>query len=299
MVWIVAYWHLCEYLGIDCNNAISSTLTHSVLATFTLFSGFFLGQKAITAHEFYKKRLLRFYPLFFLACLLMFIGGGGIKSFLQFLMSITGLSVFWLPQPPTLWYMAMLMVFYVITPPILHMKSKWNITGVLLIGFCVEICFCLVNKVHPIDEKVILYFPFYVAGLIIPKAKYFLMEKNSWIVFAFSLLAFLMALNYQIGLLRLLLGVSIILSLSCIIGKRLLAGGWVCNLFGLLSYASLSAYLFHRHVFKCFKMIFANEEGIIPVWYAPIMVVGVFAIAYFLQKNYDWILNKLVHNEKI
>ena len=128
MVWIVAYWHLCEYLGIDCNNAISSTLTHSVLATFTLFSGFFLGQKAITAHEFYKKRLLRFYPLFFLACLLMFIGGGGIKSFLQFLMSITGLSVFWLPQPPTLWYMAMLMVFYVITPPhfAYEIKMEYN-----------------------------------------------------------------------------------------------------------------------------------------------------------------------------
>lgn len=298
MVWIVAYWHLCEYLGIDCNNAISSTLTHSVLATFTLFSGFFLGQKAIPAHEFYKKRLLRFYPLFFLACLLMFIGGGGIKSFFQLLTSITGLSVFWLPQPPTLWYMTMLILFYIITPPILYMRSKWNIKGVLFIGFCVEICFCLVNKFHPIDEKVILYFPFYVVGLLIPKAKYLLMEKNRWVIFIFSLLIFLAFLKYPLGLLRLLLGVSIILSLSCIIGKSVLGGG-LCKLFGLLSYASLSAYLFHRHIFKCFKMIFANEDGIIPVLYAPIMIIGVFTIAYFLQYGYDLILNKLVHNERI
>lgn len=68
MIWIVGFWHMQEYTNLSLTGIFFSNITNGVLATFTLISGYFLGQKNISSIQdtvtFYKKRLLRFYPLF-------------------------------------------------------------------------------------------------------------------------------------------------------------------------------------------------------------------------------------------
>ncbi len=124
MIWIVGFWHMGAYVGIDNINFGNGTVTHGALAAFTFFSGLFLGKKSIGAWEFYKARFVRLYPLFFLSCLIVYIGKGGINYFAHLLCSLTGLSIFMPPHTPTLWYVDMLLVMYALTPLLVSLKSR-------------------------------------------------------------------------------------------------------------------------------------------------------------------------------
>ena len=130
MIWIVAFWHLGPRLGLAIQESICcETITYIALAAFTFYSGLFLGKKNVSAVDFYKKRLIRFYPMFVVVCILMFVGHGGIKSFAHLMYALTGLSVFVPPHTPILWYMDMLIVFYAITPIIIPKRPALPILG--------------------------------------------------------------------------------------------------------------------------------------------------------------------------
>ena len=73
VLWIVGFWHLQYYLApefqLEGNTwEICRVLTNGVLATFTFLSGFFLKKYTFSnindVYDFYKKRLVRFYPLY-------------------------------------------------------------------------------------------------------------------------------------------------------------------------------------------------------------------------------------------
>lgn len=123
MLYIVGFWHLNNYLNPDLwfSGAMAMYLegvTTAVLATFTFISGYMLKKYEFNSFSdvlyFYKKRLMRFYPLFVISALCMFV----LKSIniSQFLFGITGLALF-TPQPlNTLWFISMLMLFYLLSP---------------------------------------------------------------------------------------------------------------------------------------------------------------------------------------
>lgn len=46
-LYIVSFWHLSEYIGINIWNSVTYQATHGVLATFTFISGYFLGKKKV------------------------------------------------------------------------------------------------------------------------------------------------------------------------------------------------------------------------------------------------------------
>ena len=122
MLYIIGVWHFDDYL--PCENHFilkyGNVLTICVLASFTYISGFFMGKKHLTVSEFYLNRLKRFYILFFIASILMFLW----KDPLLFVKTITGVSNFVTPYPTTLWYISMLMVFYFVTPVLTCHKKK-------------------------------------------------------------------------------------------------------------------------------------------------------------------------------
>lgn len=76
MLWIVGVWHLQEYLAVknSWNNLYTTCITVGVFSMFTFISGYFMSRrtkKLGDCLQFYKKRLIRFYPRFFVSCMLL------------------------------------------------------------------------------------------------------------------------------------------------------------------------------------------------------------------------------------
>lgn len=122
MLYIVGIFHLTQYLGKNyylLYNAVGNNIMCASLGTFSFLSGLLLGKKYVFASMkdvlyFYKKRVIRFYPLFIIATLLLWFIG--MNSLYQSIIGLLGLSPFTSNQPMTLWYISMLIVFYFITP---------------------------------------------------------------------------------------------------------------------------------------------------------------------------------------
>lgn len=108
---IVAFWHSQDYIDVSGCSAgffvFGGYLTLGVLSTFAFLSGFFLSKYQFGSIKdvwfFYKKRLERFWFLFFVASLLLYVtsyiaGDCWYKSPMNFINSLLGLTVF---APPT------------------------------------------------------------------------------------------------------------------------------------------------------------------------------------------------------
>ena len=167
VVWIVGFWHMQNYFSPD--NKLSGDsltvcfdITTSVLACFTFLSGFFLKKYEYTNIEdvlyFYKKRLIRFYPLFVIAVVGLVICGSTIQ---QGLLAILGLSMFFPSPIHTLWYFSMLLFFYMLTPLLKIRRDEWrkNVVPIVLM------LSVLVLGYFFFDKRLVIYFPFYVLGL--------------------------------------------------------------------------------------------------------------------------------------
>ena len=121
MLWIVAVWHNNDYLPVVyhwSNDFVPAMITQVVLVTFTMISGMLLSKYSFNSKSdvwvFYKKRFGRFYFLFILAAVTFyFCGFYSLKALIK---CVTGISLVLGQSPFTLWYMAMLMIFYILTP---------------------------------------------------------------------------------------------------------------------------------------------------------------------------------------
>ena len=131
MFWVIGVLHLSQYLGDGyntlCGTIYGSNITWSALGMFSLISGFFIGQKYVIESwpdiwNFYKKRLIRFYPLFVIsALLLVLIRFNTIRGTLHALVGITSFTSY---RVSTLWYMSMLLCFYAVTPFVSRKKQS-------------------------------------------------------------------------------------------------------------------------------------------------------------------------------
>ena len=131
-IYIICFWHLTDYLpnrmGVANNDMFSffaSIGTIISLAGFSFISGFCLSKYNINSIydflPFYSKRLKRFYPLFLLSALSLYLAGiftehTWFVSTKQFITTVLGLNLFFPPITMTLWYFSMIMFFYFITP---------------------------------------------------------------------------------------------------------------------------------------------------------------------------------------
>ena len=142
MLWIVGIWHLTGYMSSENSNLIlfygSSIITDIALATFMFISGFFLSKYEFEKNEdiwiFYKKRLQRFYILFAISAISMWLGGMN-PGFGLLCTTLSGLSSYILPQPKTLWFFSMLFSFYILTPLIWRMFKRLKLNT--LMNHCV------------------------------------------------------------------------------------------------------------------------------------------------------------------
>lgn len=117
MLYIVGFWHLFNYTDAfpGYKNIVTSNLTLVVLALFVLVSGFLIGITTVKQTEFrepaaywnfYKKRLLRIYPLYALAVGIFYLYG--INDAAISIGALTLVSMLWGEAPKTLWFITMI-----------------------------------------------------------------------------------------------------------------------------------------------------------------------------------------------
>lgn len=290
MIYIVCFWHLHNYLHITLYDIVlkyCSACTIIVLGTFTFMSGYFLKKYQIESwidvKIFIIKRLKRFYVPYMLCLIILWLGNWFVDE-RQFIFSMIGLSTYIHPLPKTIWYFSMLMSFYAITPLILYTKNKVNKLVTLSLLICVVILFAVWGDING------LYFPFYLLGIFITEQNIKKLCNKKWILFFTIVLLLITTLPRFFGREWLIIfcGIFPLIKLSDIILKIIPYSFW-----HPITYASMMAYLYHRIHFKLISEIINNETFSKRISFVIIGCITLFVISFFLQKWYDWLLNKI------
>ena len=302
---IVCFWHLTNY--IDMGNPskdfwlYSSDVTVAVLGAFTFMSGYFLKKYKIETvadvKRFYINRVKRFWLLYFFASLTLYVasyaaGQPWYPSATNFILSLFGLTVFFQPLPSTLWYMVMIMLFYIITPIILCFR---NISGRIIAATLIFMVFLFIDQRGWVDERVLCYYPMYALGLIVRKDTISWIKKHALLsvflgtVFVCLVSLLLSRIDFS-SLLICIASFPVFLGLSELMAKSSLISIGA----SFISYSSLNMYLFHRHFYLGFLILWHSgsvggiREATFPLWFAFVVVCPfMIAFCYYSQRLYD------------
>lgn len=310
MLWIVGFWHFGNYLpeAYQYSEAllhIGEIITLGVLATFAFISGLFLSRYKFDCIGdvlyFYKKRITRFFFLFFLAVISMYIAGllfhqHFFESLKQVVLCLLGLGSFYTPFVRTFWYISMMMFFYLITPLLLY---PHNILFKLANSTLLVLLLIIVSYFNfiEVDERLIVFLVFYCAGLLIPKKNVDQLKKVYFLAAAILVLLFPVNTIWQ-GIITDVLIFIFLVSFANLLCKLRLN-----KVLSWISYSSMSAYLFHRHIMLSFVFLFSLifgtslGEAFIPLWSVIIVIPTVFVFSYFIQKCYDIMYKRIERNE--
>lgn len=256
----------------------------ATVALFLLLSGFGLyrssQRNSFNTAEFYKKRLLRLYPTYFLVWLIfvpltiMFTDytlsvAFGEHAFLKFLVNILGIQMYFgmYGYNPTWWFMTAIITMYTIFP-VLYKMSK--------IRYCLEILaivFAIIDMseiwfIHSIIRQQSFAF---ICGMLL--AKHDWLEKSAqWP--RVPLLTACTTVCLIISYMRLgfenpgspfcgdtLLAIALIILVWSIIPCR----SWIFRFFALLGDHSYSIFLFHTFIiyFLLHDIIYATKNPIL------------------------------------
>ena len=309
ILWIVGVWHLKDYVCLDgvSENIMSAGdfITTAVLGAFTFMSGFFLKKyKMRTVSDallFYRKRLLRFWVLYFLASASIYIAStaGGSPWFtspMSFVLSLLGLSVFFPPLPSTFWYISMLMLFYLMTPLLL---VPLKCVGKMILYVTVEAVLTIFWLTGVTEDQCMVFFPMYALGMLLSDRDVGKVKSGRWWVIVCVPVLLILSLLINHKHIALLCWQALALPLLVVLSD-LLARNRIARAVGRkVSYASMNMYLFHRHVFL-FSVLVLNagslhniRDAVMPLWVAVLVVVPVITVfSYFLQKVYDRMVSK-------
>lgn len=178
VIWIIAIWHLANYfnahsfLGEITNNELCRNVTYIMLSLFMFLSGLFTNTKFENINDvkgFYLKKVKRFYPLYVLATLTLYITPtphdmSFYTSLGQLIMSLFGVSTLLNNAPSTLWFMDMLLFFIMITPVLTWKNNK--VREIIVMSAIFILIYVASRKMNVIDSRFLRYSPFYFGGLL-------------------------------------------------------------------------------------------------------------------------------------
>lgn len=304
MIWIVGVWHLQQYANYDIVNHITEDITSGVLGAFIFISGYFLGKKSINSlselGDFYKRRFLRIYPMFFLSCISLYLlyvlfNTDSITSVKELILTLTGLACIIPPIPSTIWFVCMILLFYAITPLIISRKSVASRIAVCVAIYAVLISIKLIFK--DTDHRLLLWFPMYSLGLLLANVKF--KVKCNWVysivgVAGFVGMSFVKDRFVSSDLLKgvadfVIAGLFVIAVME--LCKLLENLPYINKLLLPVSYASMCAYLFHRQYYGVCKMFY----NAFPIWFGVLVALpSLLVIAYFAQLLYDKLIDVII-----
>lgn len=299
---VIGIYHNLGYAGLYHAEPAIRVLVYSSLGVFTFLSAFLLSSKYSFSEKgetlfFYKKRVMRIWPLFVISSLMLAVLG--CNSWSTTLKGIVGLSPFWAPHPITMWYVAMLISLYVITPFVV----KGNLKAQCVKAFCVMTVIGLLQIVlGTVVPRTFNYYTVYLLGLLLGRNGYeptlnFLHSKKTLLLsFAWIALTVVVYITKNVYLKSFssVVGIIAILNLSLLVADALKTKKIFSHSVTVLSYASFCAYLFHREIIWAMFRLY-KPEGFWPV-FLEVLIIAVplsFLCAYYIQKIYDASLRKL------
>ena len=230
-LWVVGVWHLfCYDKSMDYANWTTQQITDVFLSVFMFISGYMLGKYRFGGWSdvkvFYKKRFWRFYILYLVASVSLYVGGWLIGNQMyatteQFVLSFLGLNVLFPPHLGTLWFISMIMFFYLITP-LLSYQWKSRLVN-YIVAIVLYVFFFVWREITGyVESYVFLMFPMYALGLLMPREITNKAKKN-WALVVIGLVLFV-ALFQVVKILSHFELLSLFLKLICLLG-----GGIICS----------------------------------------------------------------------
>lgn len=296
VVWIVGFWHMRQYLSLELRPSerdlfVYKSITMGVLACFTFLSGYFL--KKYEFHNsgdilaFYKKRFIRFYPLFVIAVVGLVVFGSTIQ---QGMLAILGLSMLYPPPIHTLWYFSMLLLFYLMPPILKVRRDLWK----SCFSFIFLIILVLVTSYLFFDIRLFIYFPFYVLGLNI--SNHTVDKLLNPFSLAVSIVVFVVLCLWCQDNCFLQIVHSLCVVIAMLSFCKLVFLDKITQPVSYIAEASMCAYLFHRPIYLIIVIVMRNltryQFMTIPI--ALFSVVALFGFAYSIQSLYNRLINYIL-----
>lgn len=297
---VIGIYHNLGYAGLYHDNPAIRVLVYSSLGVFTFLSAFLLASKYSFKESgetlsFYKKRVLRIWPLFIISSLMLAVLG--FNSWATTIKGIVGISPFWAPHPTTMWYVAMLISLYIITPFVVKGSPKTQCVK----AFCIMTLIGLVQIVlGTVVPRTFNYYTVYLIGLLLGRNGYepaltFLKSKKTIIIscaWVAMIAVVLLTKNAYLKSFSSVVGIIAILNFSLLLAEFWKTNKIFTQTVTILSYASFCAYLFHREIIWAMFRIY-KPDGFVPIFFVVLFVAVPlsFICAYFIQKLYDRIIN--------
>lgn len=314
MTYIIAFLHLYAYVYPQGRYAFyipaCGMLANACLGLFTFISGYLLGRKYQFGNDgntavwaFYKKRLLRIIPLFWLASMaLWMIGYNDAEATANGLLCV---SPFVTPTPRTLWYIPVIMWCYLLTPLISRSRVRWRVLSCLFIFGLLVVARLLFPS---IDNRFIFNVFFYFVGVVSAACfdwKFSFRHGTvikTLVVWGFIVIVAVLLhaslLNSAAAQMVLgAIGVFAILFVCDAISKLFFdsrpqhqnafqsLGGWVI---GIVSYASMACYMFHRLFYWAAEQVWNPADASVKwLFMAGLVFPVIIALSYAIQKLYD------------
>lgn len=302
VLWIVGYWHLRVYCGRDYTDPHLSFpsdewITKVILGLFMFISGFLISKYTFDNFKndcinFYKRRFSRFYLLYSISIILLYVMGyNSLFGRFSLLTSLTMTSTYLLPQPRTLWFFSMIASFYIFTPFILKKFPYSLFYSFFIVYGGSTILMLLLPK--GIDTRFFWCFPLYFGGLCLGRMKNIFNTLTSNVLIAsISLLITLVQISLNIlfpnkmfflEYITLPFGILFILYLS-----RYLSHPYIINITRHIAYCSMSAYLFHREIYIILMNIYNRMDLNYSYWFSAFTFLPIcLIICYLIQYTYD------------
>jgi peptidoglycan/LPS O-acetylase OafA/YrhL len=308
ILYIAGYWHLFNYTKAFplYQNVVTGRLLMVVLGLFVLISGYLIGAKADSNSKsgflvFYVKRLLRIYPPFILFSLIFYLlnVGSGKKLF----KTAALITMVFPPAANTLWFIAMIIVFYLITP--LLIKTSKNKMNYFL--FCALLFFFAILLNHFFDilnDRIILFFPTFAVGILLASYKE-LINNLRLSVISILLIASIMVTFIDNVTEFFWIPLIVFGPLFCFfIIVRKEKSIERLKIVGHIGYASLFVYLSHRPIYEVSKKLYFPQSEILQIFYlAAVCLPLIIVISWVLQKWYNniilFVTPKLVTNRRV
>lgn len=299
--YIVGVYHNFGYVGCFHKNHCTLSLVYTTLGVFTFLSSFLLSSKYTfngknETLRFYRKRILRVWPLFVISSLLLF--AIHFNPFGPTIKGIIGLSPFWKPAPKTMWYVAMLLSLYLITPFV----RRGRLTAQIMKACFVLAVVGLIQLVFKsVVNKTFNYYTVYLVGVVLGGNFYqpilcFLKSKKTLslsMIWAVLFVLVYVTKNDWLKSITGVLGIVAMLNVSLLISEKYSSKQLFIKVTSVLAYSSFCAYLFHREVMWLLLHLYRPIEG--HFVFLEILLIGVpltFFCAYYIQKIYDGLIAK-------
>ena len=293
MIWIIGWWHLTDYCfnyGQEYSFEGDESLTTLMLGLFMFISGLCIGRKSFSYFKdvvsFYRSRFWRFYVLYAISATTMPLLTNLNRSIPLLFTTIIVFSTF-CPPPNLIPYGFEHVGRFLYT----YSYVKRNI---LIYGTGAFVIMILLHILLPngIDTNVFIYFLLYLLGLYLSNKDLVEEVLNNRVAtigsIVVAIVLFFFAKSHPFCLYVFVI-IGIISSLS--ICKAIETNN-IRKIVYLISYSSLCAYLFHRHIYSAICWIFELTVGIELVYLMTIALPLCIFISWIIQKIYDSILQR-------